>query len=556
MIVLSFLVHLFGATMLLLFAVRMVRTGIERAFGPSFQRVITRSKTPIKLSLLGVLLAILLQSSAAVTLLIAGFVGTGTLGFAHSMAIVLGGDLGSALLIQILSLRLDWLAPVLLTLGGILFLKTERRNFKQAGRIILGIAFILISLRFLREAVDPIRASGVLPAMSEFLTRDFITSFIFGTALAFVLHSSVAAILMCVTIVSLGALPLIVGASLIMGANVGSALIPMWLARGMSAESQRIPLGNLLIRGTAAIIAVIVLNKTPLLTLLPEFKPGQTLIILHICFNGILLFFLPLLRWIEAPTIAVFPAQIIPEAPKPMEHISVLTSADLHSPARSLAGLRREVLRMAGLISAMISPVMTFYETFDKTKVRALRDLDNVVNTALDGIRRYASDMPHTEMSHSQRKEMRALVDYAIALEAAGDIVAKRLLPLTQEKSQNDCKFSSDGFSELVGIHEHVVANLAAATNVLISSDIEIARLLLEEKAEISRLERSSRKRHLKRLSSGETDSFKSSDIHLETAYCLREFNSLVVSVAHPILIRNGQLLETRLIQDLPTTAT
>ncbi len=99
MVILSFLLQLFAAIFLLLFAVRMVRTGIERAFGASFRRVLAGTQTPIRLVPLGTALAVVLQSSVAVTLLAAEFAGTRTIAFLPSVAIVLGGDLGSALVI-------------------------------------------------------------------------------------------------------------------------------------------------------------------------------------------------------------------------------------------------------------------------------------------------------------------------------------------------------------------------------------------------------------------------------------------------------------------------
>ena len=113
---------------------------------------------------------------------------------------VLGADLGSALLIQVLSFKLEWLVPFLLATGGAFFIKSDSRKLKQAGRIILGIAFILISLRFLRETMDPIRDSSFLPSIAGYLERDFVTAFIVGAVLAWVMHSSVAVILMCVTL--------------------------------------------------------------------------------------------------------------------------------------------------------------------------------------------------------------------------------------------------------------------------------------------------------------------------------------------------------------------
>ena len=98
---------------------------------------------------------------------------------------------------------------------------------------------------------------------------------------------------------------------------------------------------------------------------------------------------------------------------------------------------------------------------------------------------------------------------------------------------------------------EAVRATFRLASNVLISDDLESARLLVMEKTEIKQTERQSRKRHLQRLSEGRADSFESSDVHLETLRALRDLNGHIAAVAYPILYRNGQLLETRLIQDM-----
>jgi phosphate:Na+ symporter len=132
-----------------------------------------------------------------------------------------------------------------------------------------------------------------------------------------------------------------------------------------------------------------------------------------------------------------------------------------------------------------------------------------------------------------------------------GDLVVKILLPLAKEKSQERLKFSAAGALELVDMHERMIANMGLASNVLVSDDLESARLLLEEKTEMTRLERKSRKKHLRRLSDGSKTSFESSDIHLEVLRALREINSHVASVCYPILYRGGQLLETRLIETI-----
>ncbi|MVO15423.1 Na/Pi cotransporter family protein [Parasedimentitalea huanghaiensis] len=555
MAIVSFLVSLMGATMLLLFAVRMVRTGIERSYGASFQRVLTGQRSLSQASLVGVALAIVLQSSAAVALLTSGFAASGMLSFPIGLAIVLGGDLGSALIIQILSFKLDWLVPLLLAVGGYMFVKTEARKVRQLGRILMGVAFILISLRFLREAMDPIRDSAFLPAVAEYLARDYMTAFLVGAALAFVMHSSVAAILMCVTLVQIDAIPFAAGLSLVLGANFGSAFIPVWLSRGMTLSARRIPFANLILRGTWAVITLFAANLALRSGALGDPQGGQMLVYAHLAFNAsLLLLALPVCMSFQRVMEGLMPDPAVKENIEVATGLpaSTLDLTNIGPPTQALSSLKRELLRMSGLVEAMFRPVLGLYKSGDKAQIKAIQDLDVEVNACLSGIRSFVAAIPPEEFGKANAKVARDMVEYAIRLETAGDVVAKRLSVLAGEMGANGADFSNEGWMELTRMHESILANLCLASNVLISDDLESARLLSLEKTELKRAERDSRKRHLKRLQSGSTDSFETSDIHLETLRALREFNSHIAAIAYPILYLNGQLLETRLIEDMP----
>ena len=540
--------------MLLLFAVRLVRTGIERSYGASFQRVMTGQRGPVQSSLVGMVLAVVLQSSAAVALLTSGFAASGLLAFGTGLAIVLGGDLGSALIIQILSVDLEWLVPVLLAVGGWLFVKTETKKLRQAGRIVMGIALILISLQFLRDAMDPIRDSAFLPVVSEYLARDYITAFLVGGALAFLMHSSVAAILMCVTLVQVGAIPFTAGLSLVFGANLGSAIIPVWLTRGMDLPARRIVFANLMLRGVWAIISLFVVNLALNSGALGADYGGQMLVIAHITFNASLLVLaLPFCTQLQAPFERLWPDHAngadfqIPSRPE-----TALDPSNVGSPTQALSSLKRELLRMTELVEAMFRPVMALYRSGEKDHIRAVQVLDQEVNACLTRIRGFVAGLPTEMMNKENGRAARDMLEYAVRLETAGDVVAERLTVLAGNLKKAGGAFSEDGWSELQGMHENILANIKLASNVLISDDLESARLLNIEKTEIKRAERDSRKKHFRRLQSGQAQSFASSDIHLETLRAFRDFNSNIAAVATPILYANGQLLETRLIEEMP----
>lgn len=550
MLILNFVVQLAGATLLLLFAVRMVRTGIERALGSSFRRVLTRSQAAFPAALVGVGLAAILQSSAAVAVLASSFVGSSSLSFGVGLSVVLGADLGSAIVTQILSLQLDWLVPLLLACGGILFLKFDAASARQAGRVLIGIALILIALGLLRETVAPIKDSAFLPQLTAILQRDFLTAFLVGAMLTFVMHSAVAVILMIVTLVAIDALPFMVGISLMLGANLGSALLPVWFTRGMNAAARRVPLANLIIRGTAALMLVVIVNRSALLDVLPSFDNAQAVILTHIAFNGVLLLVIPMRGLFYRWTRKLLPDASEDVRDEPVQYRSVLDGGVVDTPGQALICIRREILRMLQIAEEMIQPVMEMFERFDTDRMKTVIATDIHLNNALDGIRHYASTLPQEKLKSADKKTLRHLMEFAIAIEAAGDLVAKTMLPLAQSKAKANIQFSKEGFDEIQALHDRVITNIALASNVLISGDVNTAGQLLQEKNEFSRKQRNSRKRHLKRLAAGRLESLESSDLHLETGLAFKEFNSQIATVAYPILSRGGQLLDSRLIAD------
>jgi len=120
--ILLLLVNVAGAIALLLWSVRMVRTGFERAKGDAFGAAIRRSANgKIKAAIVGTGLAMLLQSSTAVAVLAAGFAATDIISVSQGIALLLGADLGSAIVAQLLSFNVQGLTPVFLLIGGLFF---------------------------------------------------------------------------------------------------------------------------------------------------------------------------------------------------------------------------------------------------------------------------------------------------------------------------------------------------------------------------------------------------------------------------------------------------
>ncbi len=543
-----FLLNLTAAIVLLLYSTRMVRTGVERAFGAELRNVfmVSRRSTVLN-SFAGVLTAAALQSSTAVVLLVSGFAATGVMGVTGSLAVVLGADLGTAVAVQFLSLEIAWLIPVLLVTGGLLFLKGSARVVKQVGRVVMGVAFILLSLSMIGDATEPLRTSPYLQPFVQHLSKDLLTAFAGGAALAFAFHSSVAAVLMLAAFCAQGLLPLEAGLPLVLGANAGSGLIAVWLTRNLHAKARRIAVGNLVVRVLGAIAALVLLRHVDLPLDAIASTPARQLVSFHLLFNAALLFvFLPLVVPLAALTRHLVaatddPAQV---AARPA---SALDRSVLGNPGLALASATRELLRMSEQIELMLSPVMELFVSTDPHAAARIKEIENQVNEAQTDIKLYLAELNQGQLSPDQARRSMDLTGIAISLERVGDIITKDLLRLTGEMRKKKLTFSKEGWTELTRLHARVLANMQLSLNVLVSEDIESARQLVEEKEYVRTLEEESHDAHLARLGQGSPQSIATSDIHLETVRALKEINSRFITFAYPILKKSGLLLDSRL---------
>ncbi|TCO74075.1 Na/Pi cotransporter family protein [Rhodovulum euryhalinum] len=546
------LIHLAGAVMLLLWAVRMVRTGVERAYGTRLKAVLRRTRgDAVGAVLSGTVLAVLLQSSTAVGVLAAGFAASGILAVPTGIAALIGADLGSALVVRILSVDLSGLIPVLLLAGAGLFLKFERRAVRQVGRIVLGIAFILLSLQMIAETTAPLQHSAALPAVVGYLQGDPLTAFALAAVLAWALHSSVATVLLLAAFAGHGMLPAEAALPMVLGANLGGGLVAVWLTRGMEPCARRIPQANLLLRGVGALSVLALVLLVPL----PVERLGQDvahqLVNFHLLFNlALVCVALPLIGPVER-----LARLLLPDAPQAVADraetlpASALDRSTLGAPPLALASAMRELLRMGETVEIMFRPVMDLIEGGDAAQIRRVRDLDAQVNRLHTDIKLFLAEVRRGPLSEDENRRATDLTQFAISLEHIGDLIAKTLLVLAEKKAAQGVSFSDEGWAELCALHARVQANMQLALNVLVSGDVASARALAREKEELRRLERDTYTRHMARLRQGAERSIATSNLHLETARALKEINSALVTIGYPILAESGQLLKSRLAQ-------
>lgn len=547
----AILLHLAGAVALLLWATRMVRTGVERAYGERMRQSLRGVlHNPVLAVLWGLMLSIALQSSTAVSLLVGSFVGSGFVSGIAGLMAVRGAEVGSALVVKILSFDLTLLVPLCLVAGTVIFMSTERSNWRQVGRILVGIGLLVLSLEMTGQATEPLRNSELLPVIVGYLNTDPVTAFLIAALMTWLFHSSIAAVLLLVTFASRGLIQPELGIVMIFGVNLGSSFIAPLLTRNAAPQTRIVPMGNLLMRGAGSIVILILyLTFKPSVAFLGS-APADQVINGHILFNIIILLAgVPLSALVLKVTKAVVALNVPVEQPKSLDHaeLSALDESVLDTPSLALANATRETVRVCETVEIMLRGIIGLYENPVQERIDELSALDDKVDRKHAAIKLYLAKLTTKPLSDFEVARARELLGACVKLEQVGDIIVRNMLALVQKKMDRKLKFTDEGWLELSNFHAKVLTNASMAFNVLVSRDRETAHQLVLEKDHLRDLEKQSSERHFRRLREGTTRSVETSSIHLDTIRDLKQVNSLLAAMAYPVLEEQGLLNTTRL---------
>ncbi|MGF1593660.1 MAG: Na/Pi cotransporter family protein [Kiloniellaceae bacterium] len=545
---LEILVSIVGGVALLLWGVRMVRTGVTRSFGAELRRLLALSaKSRFTAFLSGLAVTGALQSGTATTLIITSFAAQGLVTGAVALAIILGADVGTTIVVQVLSFGLSWLSPALIAVGVFGFLSAGRSRHKNLARITLGLGLMLLALHLIAEASAPLRESQVFTVLLEPLAREPVLAVLIGAAITWISHSSVAMVLLIMSLAASGVFAAPLALALVLGANLGAAITPVGITWGSPAAARRPPVGNLIIR-TAGVLAVLpVLHwLLPYLSLLGE-APERMVANFHTLFNlAIAALFLPFVHQVSALTARLLPDVAVADDPGRPRY---LDDGTLETPAVALTCATRETLRMGDEVKKMLQATGKVLRSDDETLKKETEAADDIVDRLHEAIKLYLTKLNNEELDAQESARCVEILNFTTNLEHIGDIIDKNLMELASKKIKNHTAFSPAGMAELESFHSRIVGNLDLAMNVFASGDIELARQLLRQKTQVRELERKYIENHYERIGARRPESIISSSLHLDVLRDLKRINGHLTSAAYSILERAGELSESRLLE-------
>jgi phosphate:Na+ symporter len=541
------LLDLMGGVALLLWGLHMVHSGIVRAFGSDLRRILgTALRNRFLAFAAGIFVTALLQSSTATGLMTASFVTGGAVNLVPALAIMLGANVGTTLIVQVLSFNAAAVAPLLFVVGVTAFKRGDQTRTRDLGRVAIGVGLMLLALHILLDTLAPAEDAPAVRTLLASITHDPILCVLIAAALTWAAHSSVTVVLLVMSLAYSSFITPFAALALILGANLGSAINPL-LEGGQAGNpaSRRLPLGNFLNRLIGCALALPFLH--PIAGAFVQFEPNPSRMAadFHTAFNLALalIFILPL------GGLAALLKRLLPERARPNDPSAPLYLDEkvLETPPVAVACAAREVLHLGDIVETMLRRSMTALITDDRRLVSEISRMDNAVDRLNEAVKLYLTRLTRESLGERDGHRAMEIISFSINLEHIGDIIDKNLMELAQKKIRRKLAFSRPGTTELEAFHQEVLGNLNLAFSVFMSGDVQIARQLIAEKASLRVAELAAAESHLARLREGRSESIESSSLHLDVLRDLKRIHSHICSVAYPVLERADALQPCRL---------
>ena len=543
-------VDLAGSVALLLWGVHMVQTGVQRAFGAKLRSFLGNAlRNRFKAFLAGMGVTAVLQSSTATGLMVTGFAAGGLVDLVPALAVMLGANVGTTLIVQVLSFDVTEIAPALILVGVLMFRRSSA-GLRDFGRVLIGLGLLLMALHQFIELLTPYEDVPSLRMLLGAISTQPLLDVILAAGLTWAAHSSVAIVLVIMSFAAQGTVPPEAAFALVLGANLGTSINPVLEGTtGNDPAAKRVPLGNLVnrIAGVAACLALLPYIGPWLVTIDPN--SARAVADFHTAFNLVLaLIFFPLLKPYAALLRPWLPEQVSQTDPsRPL----YLDPAARETPVIALGGAAREALRMADVLESMLLGLRDAFEKVNRKQIDETKRLDDILDRLNTAIKAYLTSLDPEALSEADHRRLREILTFATNLEHAGDVVDKNLLGIAAKIVKRGVTFSKSGRAELLAMIDRLIVNVRTAASLFMTGDERAARLLATEKEAFRAMESAATDAHFERLRSGRVDTAETSTLHLDALRDLKSVNThLVAAAAYPVLEGKGELLATRVRRD------
>lgn len=506
--------NMLGGLALFLFGMHTLSGALEKFAGVNLERWLEKlTSSPIKGVALGAGVTALIQSSAATTVMMVGFVNSGIMKLSQAIGVIMGANIGTTATSWLLSLsavegeglvslfKPTTFTPVLAVVGIVMLMFTKSDKKKTLGVIFLGFATLMFGMNAMSEAVKPLENNE---AFGQFMTAfsNPVLGVITGAALTALIQSSSVSVGILQTFSKTSGITYSIALPIILGTNIGSCVTALISSIGANKSAKRVAIVHLYFNviGTIIFLSLFyILNAFLDFAFMNSALNSLGIAIIHTVFNVLTtLFFLPFTKQLEklaCLTIRDKPGEETAEMP-------MLDERFLNTPSVAIEQCRNVAYKMAALTRQTMLMAMDTVTEYDPKKAAEVVDNENAIDIYEDKIGSFILKISSKDLSVSDSQVVSNLLHTIGDLERISDH-AVNIVEAAEEMHQKKISFSKQALEEIPIIKNAVTEILNMSIDCFINSDVNLAKEVEPLEDVIDQLRTDLKARHIERLRKG-----------------------------------------------------
>ncbi len=507
------LIGLLGGLALFLFGMDVMGDSLERQAGGKLQTILAKmSSTVLKGFFLGAAVTAVIQSSSATTVMVVGFVNSGIMTLKQAVGVIMGSNVGTTITSWILSLtalegdgllvqmfKPSTLAPLLGTVGIVLYMFTKSERKKGIGAVLLGFMALMTGMQLMSDSMQFLKNEAWFAQLMVSFSNPLL-GILVGAVLTAIIQSSSASVGILQSLCSTGVVTNGVALPIILGQNIGTCVTALISTVGANRSARRTAMVHLYFNLVGVGLFVVLFYGIGLIIpweFLKETTNEMGIAVIHTGFNVLTtLVLLPLHRMLEKLALLT-----VPEDKEP-EEIVLLDERLLATPAVAVQRAREVSCTMAETSAKAFELAVGLTKKYDPKVMEEVVRLEDETDRYEDALGTYMVKLSGMNLSSEDNRtlntmlyalsDLERIADYAVAVAKAGEEMAEKKIV-----------FSAQAQEELAILKDATKAVLDCTVSAYVMRDHEQAMRVEPQQQVIESLVREVKSRHVRRLREG-----------------------------------------------------
>ena len=529
-------IGIMGGLGLFLYGMNLMGDGLQKSAGSKLKRIIELlTSNVIRGVLVGMVVTMVIQSSSATTVMVVGFVNAGIMSLTQAIGVIMGANIGTTITAQLVSLDVDFLAPVALGIGIVIYMFSNKPKHKNIAEILIGFGILFTGMDFMKEAVKPLAGYQGFTDMLLSFGHHPILGVLMGFAITAIVQSSSASMGMLIALASQGLIPITAALPILYGENIGTCVTSLISSIGASRNARRAAIMHLTFNVLGSMIFMFILSK-PIVAIVTAIDPtdaARQIANAHTLFNILnVIVLLPFNKLIVKLAL-----KLVPETKGEQDDDKVVKYIDdrmIETPSIALANIVKETLRMGEKSKESLNAAMDGIVDKSKEKIELSFKREKLINELQKSILNYLLKLSKASLNEDSRETVDALFNTVNDIERIGDH-AENIAELAKDIVDLEISFSDVGIGELKDMYNKVVSTYTYALEAMRTSNVELACKVIKMEEQVDMMEKSCRANHMNRLNSSSC-SIESGVIYLDIISNLERVSDHAVNIAQQVI--------------------